>query len=368
LAPHTTPFCSCGGDLLHPRVSLLHPFRMTNLEFLSGLPQAEDNFHPALANDAFLLDAYSKAVVSAAERVSPAVVNIEARRHVETRRGVRDVGGSGSGFIFTPDGFLLTNSHVVHGAETLRVTLADGRRIGATRVGDDPGTDLAVLRIDAPDLTAVELSDSRKLRVGQLVIAIGSPFGFQSSVTAGVVSALGRSLRSASGRLMDDIIQTDAALNPGNSGGPLVASDGRVVGVNTATILPAQGICFAIGINTAKFVAGRLIRDGRIKRSYLGVVGQTVPLQRSLARYHGLAQERGILVVSVEPGSPAQTAGVRERDILVELDGHLLTGTDDLQRWLTEVRIGSRAGLTLVRGTEKLALDIYPEESRERVQ
>ncbi len=341
---------------------------MANIEFVSSVGAPEGNFHSIAPNDTSLLDAYSQAVVSAAERVSPAVVNIEARRRVETRRGAREVGGGGSGFVFTPDGFVLTNSHVVHGAETLRVTLIDGRRIAATLVGDDPGTDLAVLRIDAPDLAAVELSDSQRLRVGQLVIAIGSPFGFQSSVTAGVVSALGRSLRSASGRLMDDIIQTDAALNPGNSGGPLVASDGRVVGVNTATILPAQGICFAIGINTAKFVAGRLIRDGRIKRSYLGVVGQTVPLQRSLARYHGLAQERGILVIAVEPGSPAQSAGVRERDILVELDGHVLAGTDDLQRLLTDVRIGARAGLTLVRGAEKLTLDIYPEESRERVQ
>ncbi len=341
---------------------------MSNLQFVSGLQRPESDFHPASSDDAVLLDAYSQAVVSAAERVSRAVVNIEARRRVETGRGPREVGGGGSGFIFTPDGFVLTNSHVVHGADAIRVSLADGRRIGATLVGDDPGTDLAVLRIDAPELTAVQLSDSQRLRVGQLVIAIGSPFGFQSSVTAGVVSALGRSLRSASGRLMDDIIQTDAALNPGNSGGPLVASDGRVVGVNTATIRPAQGICFAIGINTAKFVAGRLIRDGCIKRSYLGVVGQTVPLQRNLARYHGLVQERGILVISVEPGSPAQKAGVRDRDILIELDGHPLTGTDDLQRLLTDVRIGSRAALTLVRGTEKLTLDIYPEESGETLQ
>ncbi len=341
---------------------------MSNLQFVSGLQRPESDFHPASSDDAVLLDAYSQAVVSAAERISRAVVNIEARRRVETGRGPREVGGGGSGFIFTPDGFVLTNSHVVHGADAIRVSLADGRRIGATLVGDDPGTDLAVLRIDAPELTAVQLSDSQRLRVGQLVIAIGSPFGFQSSVTAGVVSALGRSLRSASGRLMDDTIQTDAALNPGNSGGPLVSSDGRVVGVNTATIRPAQGICFAIGINTAKFVAGRLIRDGRIKRSYLGVVGQTVPLQRNLARYHGLVQERGILVISVEPGSPAQTAGVRDGDILIELDGHPLTGTDDLQRLLTDVRIGSRAALTLVRGTEKLTFDIYPEESGETLQ
>ena len=343
---------------------------MPYVDFLSeqDLPLSSANAVPTPPDDASLLDAYSRAVVAAAEKLSPAVVNIEVKQKVSTVRGPREVGGGGSGFIFTPDGFILTNSHVVHNASAIRVSLPDGRRFAGTLVGDDPGTDLAVVRIDAPDLVVAELSDSQRLRVGQLVIAIGNPYGFQYSVTAGVVSALSRSLRSASGRLIDDIIQTDAALNPGNSGGPLVTSDGRVVGVNTATIRPAQGICFAIGINTAKFVAGRLIRDGRIRRSYIGVVGQTVPLARNVVRYHQLEQERGILVLSVEPESPAAAAGLRERDILVSLDGTSLTGTDDLQRLLTDVRIGSRCELVVLRGAEKLALNVAPVETPDRVQ
>jgi len=343
---------------------------MPELDFLSQPDSPVSSPGAAVVgDDSAVLDAYSRAVVAAAEKLSPAVVNIEVKQRVSSARGPREIGGGGSGFIFTPDGFLLTNSHVVHGASAIRVSLPDGRRFAGTLVGDDPGTDLAVVRVDAPDLVVAELSDSQCLRVGQLVIAIGNPYGFQYSVTAGVVSALGRSLRSASGRLIDDIIQTDAALNPGNSGGPLVTSDGRVVGVNTATIRPAQGICFAIGINTAKFVAGRLIRDGRIRRSYIGVVGQTVPLARNVVRFHQLVQERGILALSVEPSSPAAAAGLRERDIMVSLDGHLLTGTDDLQRLLTHVRIGSHCQLTVLRGAEKLALDVAPVETPpERVQ
>jgi S1-C subfamily serine protease len=329
---------------------------MHSVEFLSG---------PQTLDDQGLLDAYSQAVVSAADKVSPAVVNVEVRQQVHTPQGRREARGGGSGFVFTPDGFLLTNSHVVHGAARIDISLGDGRHYPATLIGDDPGTDLAVLRVDAPDLTAAELGDSAQVRVGQLVIAIGNPLGFESSVTAGVVSALGRSLRSSSGRLIEDIIQTDAALNPGNSGGPLVTSDGRVVGVNTATIRPAQGICFAIGINTAKFVAGRLIRDGRIKRSYIGVVGQTVSLPRNVVRFHALAQERGILVLSVEPASPAAEAGVRERDIIVSLDGQRVAGIDDLQRFLTDVRIGALTRLIVLRGAEKLEIAVTPAETRE---
>lgn len=326
-----------------------------------------DSPNPAtrLPDDSTLLDAYSRAVVGAAERVSSAVVNIEVTQRVQRRPGgaEREAHGGGSGFIFTPDGIILTNSHVVRGASRIEVSLSDGRRFPAVAIGDDPATDLAVIRIDAPLLPVAEMGDSQQLRVGQLVIAIGNPFGFQYSVTAGVVSALGRSLRSRTGRLIDDVIQTDAALNPGNSGGPLVTSEGRVVGVNTATILPAQGICFAIGINTAKFVASRLLRDGRIRRSYIGVVAQTVPLPRRLVRFHELRVESAIAVVSVESGSPAEKAGLRQSDLVVAMDGKQIAGVDDLHRLLTEARVGAAVRLTVVRGPQKLDLEIVPEEA-----
>jgi S1-C subfamily serine protease len=301
--------------------------------------------------------------VEAAERVSPAVVNIEVTQRVQRRGAEREAHGGGSGFVFTPDGLILTNSHVVHGASRIEVSLSDGRRFPATLIGDDPATDLAVIRIDAALLPAAELGDSQQLRPGQLVIAIGNPFGFQYSVTAGVVSALGRSLRSRTGRLIDDVIQTDAALNPGNSGGPLVTSDGRVVGVNTATILPAQGICFAIGINTAKFVASRLLRDGRIRRSYIGVAAQAVPLPRRLVRFHNLPVETAIAVVSVETGSPGERAGLRQGDLVVAMEERQIAGVDDLHRLLTEAQVGVRTRLTVIRGPQKLEVEIVPEEA-----
>ena len=260
---------------------------------------------------------------------------------------------------------ILTNSHVVHDAHRIEVTIADGHRIPARTIGDDPATDLAVIQIDGASLTAATLGDSQGLRVGQLVIAIGNPYGFQSTVTAGVVSALGRSLRSYSGRLIEDVIQTDASLNPGNSGGPLVASDGRVVGVNTATILPAQGICFAIGINTAKFVASRLLRDGRIRRSYIGVSAQTVPIHRRLVRYYDLPKETGVVVLSTEPDSPAKRAGLREGDVVIALAGQPVAGVDDLHRLLSDVRSSGKTELTVLRGTEKLSLAIVPEEAHD---
>ena len=266
--------------------------------------------------------------------------------------------------MFTPDGFVLTNSHVVHGASRVRVTLSDGRQFDAQPVGDDPDTDLAVIRINATNLLPAALGDSQKIRVGQVAIAIGNPYGFQCSVTAGVVSALGRSLRSNSGRLIDNIIQTDAALNPGNSGGPLVNSLGEVIGINTAVILPAQGICFAIAVNTAKFVAGRLIRDGKIRRSYIGVAGQNVPLHRRVVRFHRLPVEQGVLVVSVEDNSPAQKAGLQEGDLIVGYAAQVVSGIDDLHRLLTDERLGVRSQVTILRGTEKQLLWIVPEESR----
>jgi S1-C subfamily serine protease len=327
----------------------------------------DDLAHSEPADD--LMDAYSRAVITAAEKVSPSVVYIEVLQPVRSRRGnspqmQQEARGSGSGFIFTPDGFILTNSHVVHGAKRIEVTVSDGHKHQADLIGDDPDTDLAVIRINAPNLVPAHLGEAQKIRVGQLVVAIGNPYGFQYSVTAGVVSALGRSLRAQSGRLMDDVIQTDAALNPGNSGGPLVNSRGEVIGVNTAMILPAQGISFATSIDTAKFVASRLIRDGKVSRSYIGLAGQNVPLPRRIVRYYNLAVESGILVVSFEGNSPARNAGLREGDIIIGLDDHSTAGIDDLHKLLSEDRIGHKSSLVVIRGTEKMSLDVIPEESQ----
>ncbi|MGB7925174.1 MAG: trypsin-like peptidase domain-containing protein [Pyrinomonadaceae bacterium] len=321
------------------------------------------------AEDEELLDAYSQAVTSVAERVSPSVVNIDVRQEAKRGRAVntrqpKETGGSGSGFVFTPDGFILTNSHVVDGATKIEVALNDGRRCAAALIGDDPDTDLAVIRINAPHLVPARLGASQKVKVGQLVVAIGNPYGFQCTVTAGVVSALGRSLRARSGRLMDDVIQTDAALNPGNSGGPLVTSRGEVVGVNTAMILPAQGLCFATSIDTAKFVAARLIRDGRVVRSFIGVAGQNVPLPRRFVRYYNLPAESGVMIVSFEPDSPARRAGLEEGDLVIEFDGQTVAGIDDLHKLLTDERINRRVAITVIRRTEKLRLQIVPAESR----
>ena len=304
-------------------------------------------------DDSELLDAYSQAVIRAVETVGPAVVKIDADR------------AGGSGVVFTPDGLILTNSHVVDRAPELGVSLSDGRSMRADLVGHDADTDLAVIRVSSPGSSSLPwatLGDSRGVRVGQVAIAIGNPYGFHHSVTAGVVSALGRSLRARSGRLMDDIIQTDAALNPGNSGGPLVTTRGEVFGINTAMILPAQGLCFAIASNTARFVAARLIRDGRVRRSYIGVAGQNVPIPRALARVNQLAVTSGVLVVSVEPDSPATTAGLREGDIVLAFDGGAVTGIDDLLRRLTDDCIGVPTELTILRAGRKRQLTIVPSE------
>ena len=310
--------------------------------------------------DGQLLDAYSTAVAGAAEKISPAVVNIQV--HHPGQPDPQRPAGGGSGFLFTPDGFILTNSHVVHGASKIVVTLLEGRRFEADLIGSDPDTDLAVIRIGAAGLIAAYLGDSRAVRVGQIAIAIGSPYGFDYTVTAGVVSALGRSLRSVSGRLIDDVIQTDAALNPGNSGGPLANSRGEVIGVNTATILPAQGLCFAIAANTARYIAGRLLRDGRISRGYIGLAGQNIVLPRRLVRFFQLGPEAALLVASVEPGGPAEKAGLREQDLIVAWDGHAIAGIEDLQRALSEVQPGAAANVTVIRGTEKLTLEVVPSD------
>jgi len=327
------------------------------------------NTNDGRTDDSAILDAYSRAVVDVAATVSPSVVKIDVTgpsQEGPRRPGAPESGGVGSGFVFTPDGYVLTNSHVVHGAREIRVTFPTGETVRADLVGDDPPTDLAVVKAWATDLPSVTFGDSAKLQVGQLVVAIGNPLGFQYTVTAGVVSALGRSLRSRTGRLIDDVVQTDAALNPGNSGGPLVTSRHEVVGVNTAMIPAAQGICFAIGINTASFVAGRLLRDGHIRRSYIGVAGQSVPVLRRLVRHHSLGGEGGVLVVSIEPGSPAARAGLHEGDIIVEFGGETVRGIDDLHRRLTDERVGATTTLALLRGTQKLAVSITPAESKAR--
>ena len=311
-----------------------------------------------------LLDAYSRTVVGAVTRVSPTVVNIEVKQRVRARDGERELNGNGSGFVITPDGFILTNSHVVHNASAITVNLSDGRKYSAELTGDDPDTDLAVVRIDAPQLKHVRLADSENLRVGQLVIAIGNPLGFEASVTAGVISALGRSMHAQSGRLIDNVIQTDAALNPGNSGGPLVNSAGEVVGVNTAMIRPALGICFAIASNTAKFVAGWLIKDGKIRRSYIGVAGHNVPIHRRIVRFYGLPLETGVLIVSIEKNSPAERAGLCQGDLIIAFNGQPIGTVHHLHKVLVGEQINVGASLTIIRHTEKINLPILPAESQ----
>jgi S1-C subfamily serine protease len=306
------------------------------------------------SRDGPLLDAYSNAVVSATERVSPSVVQVES--------GDAPHKGTGSGFVFSSDGLVLTNSHVVGRAKHVRVSSLDGDRIGADVVGNDRATDLAVLRASPFDVPIAPFGDSSALRVGQVAIAIGNPLGFQCTVTAGVVSAVGRSLRTPSGRLVDDVIQTDAPLNPGNSGGPLVDSSGNIIGVNTAVIAAAQGICFAIAVNTVAFVVQHLLREGRVRRSYVGVVGQTVPLARKLVRHYALPFESGVLVTALEPRGPALGAGLRDGDIVVGADAGPVRGIDDLHRLLTAERVGQRIALRVLRATALCEVAVVPVE------
>lgn len=312
----------------------------------------------AAPSEAEILDAYSRAVIGAVDKVGPAVVHLQ----IEDGNGH---GGSGSGVVFTPDGYLLTNSHVIAAAaagKRITATFPDGRSSAATIIGDDPDTDLAVLRLHGDAQAAARLGDSHRLKVGQLVVAIGNPFGFQCTVTAGVVSALGRSLRARSGRLIDSVIQTDAALNPGNSGGPLVTADGMVVGINTAIIAMAQGICFSISANTVEFVASRLIRDGRVRRCYIGIAGQNVPLPRRVVRFHELARESGVRVQSTAPDGAARAAGILTGDIIVAVDGHPVGDIDDMHRLMTEDRVGASVPVTLLRGIQKRELAVVPRE------
>ena len=335
---------------------------MRELTFLdSATPvQAPMPVAPEL-EDSFLFDAYSRAVISAVEKVGPAVVHIAVTQHSSSRSG-RESQGSGSGFVFAPDGFVLTNSHVVHGASEIVVTFPDAQTVHATLIGDDPDTDLAVLRVDvAGQLPFAALGTRQPIVVGQMAIAIGNPLGFQHTVTAGVVSALGRSMRSRTGRLIDNVVQTDAALNPGNSGGPLVSSRAEVIGVNTATILGAQGICFAISADTAQFVAVRLIRHGKIQRSYIGVAGQDVPIHTRIVRHYSLTANSGAMVISVEPNSPAHAAGLRERDVILRFDSKSVAGVDDLHRLLTESTPGRAVEMVVLRGTELVKLSVRPQ-------
>ena len=317
-----------------------------------------------------LLDAYSRAVVGAVARVSPSVVWIHVERPGGRARGPgRDPGkggaesSSGSGFVLTPDGFIVTNSHVVHGATKIEVVTTDNYRASADLMGDDPDTDLALIRIQAPSLTPVKLGDSQQIRVGQVAIAVGNPYGLEATVTTGVISALGRTLRAQTGRLIDNVIQTDAALNPGNSGGPLVNTQGEVIGVNSAVILPAQGICFAIAANTAQWVAMQLIRTGRVRRSVIGISGQTVPLGRRLARYHRLDQASGVRVFGVLPGGPAARAGIQEGDLLLSFGGRPVRGIDDLQRYLGGDAVGAEIEVTVVRRAERVTITVVPAEA-----
>jgi len=309
--------------------------------------------------DGALLDAYSNAVIAAAERVGPAVAHLEVH---QPQGGKRERRGAGSGFVFTPDGLILTNSHVVHGASAVRANFADGTSYDADLIGDDPDTDIAVIRIGASGLPTATLGSSRGLRVGQLAIAIGNPYGFQHTVTAGVVSALGRSLRAYTGRLVDDVIQTDAALNPGNSGGPLVDSRAEVIGVNTAIIPMAQGICFATAIDTAKWVVTQLLQHGKVRRGYLGFAGASIALARRTVRHHGLAAERVVRVESLEPGGPAEQAGLEAGDVIVDYDGQPVGGIDDLHRLLTADRIGKPAPIVVLRRTRRLELQVDAAE------
>jgi S1-C subfamily serine protease len=311
-------------------------------------------------DDAALLDAYSQAITDVVDRVGPAVVRIDVWHGRNATRA-----GSGSGVIVAPDGLVLTNSHVVGGAARVELMTTEGRSLSARVVGDDPDTDLALLRVDASvTLPSATLGNSKKLRRGQLVVAIGNPLGFESTVTAGVVSALGRSLRARTGRLIDDVIQTDAALNPGNSGGPLVSSRGEVIGVNTAIIQGAQGICFAVAANTANFVLGELVRHTRVRRAYIGISAQQTSIPRRMQLAAGLTQASAATITESVAGSPANRSGLLTGDMIVQLDGEPVTGADDLIRLLTGEKIGRLIAVDVLRLGKSRTFTLVPEERK----
>jgi S1-C subfamily serine protease len=316
-------------------------------------------------SDARLLDAYSQTVTGVAKKVSDAVVQIKVQKPGRTgRRGPQPQNGGGSGFVISTDGYIVTNSHVVNGAAGIKAALPDGREFSAKLVGDDPATDLAVVQIDGERLHTVNFGNSDELQVGQLAIAIGNPFGFQYSLTAGVVSALGRTLRSNSGRLIDDVIQTDAALNPGNSGGPLVNSFGEVIGVNTAVILPAQGICFAVASNLAQYVTGKLILEGKVRRGFIGIAGQVVKLNPRLVAELQLPVQSGILVQHIEPGAPAHDSKLESGDVIIGFNADSIHSIDDLHKRLSENTIGKTCELTVIRRGRKEKMKVVPGEMR----
>jgi S1-C subfamily serine protease len=339
-----------------------------NLKFLDFPSNRENSGTTSTAareTDA-LMDAYSQAVTRAVRKIGPSVVHVHVKRSQAAGhdRHTQDIQGSGSGVIITPDGYCVTNSHVVEDANVFNATSADGSSYSAELIGRDTATDLAFLRIQASGLPIAELGDSDKLEVGQLAIAVGNPLGFQNTVTAGVISALGRSLRSRNGRLIENIIQTDAALNPGNSGGPLADSKGLVVGINTAIIPDAQGICFAIPVNTLRWVLTSIIRDGRVIRAFLGISGQNVPLPVRIIRYFQLKNEAGVQILDVVPNSPAALAGLREGDIIISLNGKPITRLDDIHRLLGKDDIGKNLKLTLLRDwSNQIELSIIPTET-----
>jgi S1-C subfamily serine protease len=316
---------------------------------------------PEAASEVELLDAYSRAVITVVETVGPAVVGITVRKSANANAPEQQ--GAGSGVIIAPDGYILTNDHVVQDSDAIWVTLQDGRSFEATPVGTDPATDLAVLRANGSGFPYATLGNSSALKAGQLVIAIGNPLGFQSTVSTGVVSALGRALRSREGRLIENIIQHTAPLNPGNSGGPLVDSRGRVVGVNTAIIVMAQGIGFAIPADTARWVVSQLLTHGRVRRGSLGLAAQQLPLNRQLARFYHLHNNNAVEVVAVNKPGPAHKAGIRERDLIVSINGHAVESVDDIHRLLSEWPIGQSMPLFIIRGKEKLEFEVVPAEA-----